>query len=96
MAVQVRIELNTEGIKRFLQTDEGIGKDLKSRADRVKDSADAKIPDPPRSADEHHTASVWVGHDRQRASVRTTSIEAKKAEAHDHTLLSSVDAARST
>ena len=95
MAMQVKIELNSQGIKDFLRTDQGIKDDLQARADRVKDAADNKIPNPPRGVDEHHTATVWVGADRQRASVRTTSAEAKHAEARDHTLLSSVDAARS-
>ena len=92
----VRIELDPAAIRQFLQTDAGIGEDLKRRAEAVKDDADSKMDNPPTgNADEHHSATVWVGQDRQRASVRTVSPEAKRREAEDHTLLSSVDAARS-
>ena len=95
MAMQVRIELNPDGIRNLLRTDPGIAEDLQTRADAVRDTANAKMPDPPRSADEHFDAAVWVGFDRQRATVRTASLEAKQAEAQDHVLLSSLDAARS-
>ncbi len=92
---QIKIELHSDAIKQFLQTDPGIGEDLTRRAEAVRDKANERMPDPPRKADEHFTANVWAGRDRQRASVRTTSYEAKVAEAQDHVLLSSLDAARS-
>jgi hypothetical protein len=92
---KIRIELHKDAIKQFLQTDPGIGEDLTKRSEAVRDKANEKMPSPPHKADEHFSSHVWVGHDRQRASVRTTSQEAKRAEAEDHVLLSSLDAARS-
>lgn len=92
---KIRVELHKDAIREFLKTDPGIGEDLTRRAEAVRDKANEKIPDPPRRAGEHFSAQVWVGRDRQRASVRTTSGEAKRAEAEDHVLLSSLDAARS-
>jgi 23S rRNA G2445 N2-methylase RlmL len=44
---------------------------------------------------ENFETSHFVGHDRQRATVRTATHAARKAEAEDHVLLSAVDAARS-
>lgn len=90
MAVQVRIELNSAGIRQFLSTDPGIKDDLQARADAVQQSADSKL-----SSGEGHEASVYVGRDRQRATIRTATFEARQAEAENHTLTSSLDAARS-
>jgi hypothetical protein len=94
--MEIRIVLNSPGIAAFLKTDPGIQADLERRANAVKHEADGKIQDPPSGhATEHHKATVWVGSDRQRATIRTSSREARISEAENHTLLSSLDAARS-
>jgi hypothetical protein len=90
MAVQVKIELHPDAIKNLLRTDQGIHDDLESRGEKVRDSANQKTGD-----EFDHESAVYVGFDRQRAVVRTASQEARVEEAENHTLLSSLDAARS-
>lgn len=85
MPAKVRIELDSAEIRNMLKTDPGIRDDLERRAEAVRDRAGGE-PD--------YESSVWTGFDRQRASVRTNTADARRAEAENHTLMSALDAAR--
>lgn len=84
MAGSVRIEMNPAGIRELLKSPE-VQNDLGSRADRIGAAAGGE-PD--------YEVEVIVGATRARASIRTASFEAMRAEANDRTLLSALDAGR--
>jgi hypothetical protein len=84
MAGSVRIEINSAGIRELLKSPE-VQNELGARADRIAAAAGGE-PD--------YEVEVIVGATRARASVRTTSFEAIRAEAKDRTLLSALDAGR--
>lgn len=83
MGAKVVIKLDTAEIQKFLKTNAGVKDDLQHRVDAVVNRAGPG-----------HTGAVWVGHDRQRGTVRATTYEARKKEAEDKNLTRSVDAAR--
>jgi len=91
---KIEIKLRSEEIRRMLMTDEGITKDVAARADNIRDSAERKMPEPPRRAAEHFNSATWVGKDRVHGRVKTVSQEARVAEAEAHVLTSSLDAGR--
>lgn len=93
MPTKIRIVLDQDGIRNLLKTDPGIRDDLQARADAIKAKADEGVQFS--SGVEDHNAAVWVGRDRQRATVRTVSHAARVAEAEDHNLLKALDAGRS-
>lgn len=95
MPVTVHVVLNSDEIKKFLQTDPGIEEDLTRRGQAVAEHAEAQMSDPARDGEPHFAVAHLVGHDRQRVSVRTRTAQARIAEAQEHVLLKSVDAARS-
>ena len=83
MAMQVKIELNQEGIRELLKSEE-VQKDLGRRGDAVVQ----------RAGPEDHESTVWLGFDRARCTVRTTTSKGAKNESENKTLTSSIDAAR--
>jgi len=91
---KVEIKLNSEEIRKFLQTDEGITKDVQARADNIRDTAESAMGAPPRRAAEHFNSATWVGKDRVHGRVKTVSHEARVAEAEQHVLTRSLDAGR--
>lgn len=79
---QIRIELDSKGIKQLLQGAE-VGDDIKRRTDAVA-----------RRAGEGMRSSTYTGRDRVRGMVWTGTAEARKAEAESRALLKALDAAR--
>jgi hypothetical protein len=82
--VKIRIELDEKGIIELLQSAD-VEDHMLERAERVADAAGG-APD--------YEEGSFVGHDRARSFVRTATIEARRDEATNHTLLRAVDAAR--
>jgi len=79
---RVRATLNRSGVRELLQSD-GVREDLERRADNISAAAGSG-----------HEVDSDVGPNRARASVRTVTIEAMRAEAESHNLLRAVDAGR--
>lgn len=84
MAGSVRIEITPGAIQEILKSPE-VQNELGARADRIAAAAGGE-PD--------YEVEVLVGATRARASIRTASFEAMRAEANDRTLLSALDAGR--
>lgn len=82
MAAQVRIEMNPSGFQAILKSAE-VQADLERRAEAIADAAG-----------EGMEYDVRVGKTRARASVRTATPEAMRAEARDKTLTRAIDAGR--
>jgi hypothetical protein len=81
-SAQVRIKLNSAGVRQLLRSSEVMA-DLDARARRVA-----------AAAGEGHEVQLWVGRNRARATVRTATFGAMRAEASRQTLTRAVDAAR--
>lgn len=84
MAGNVRIEINGDALRALLKGPE-VQADLRDRADRIAAAAGG-APD--------YDVDVRVGATRARASVRTATFEAMRAEATDRTLTQALDAGR--
>ena len=82
MAGTVRIELNRDGIAALLKSSE-VQDDLRRRAEAIA-----------KQAGDGFEVDVRVGANRARASVRTATIEAMRAEAESRTLTQALDAGR--
>jgi hypothetical protein len=82
MAGKVRIELNPAAIEELLRS-QGVVDELRRRGERVVNAAG-----------EGHELEVYQGYDRARATIRTTSARAARAEAIDRNLTKALDAAR--
>jgi hypothetical protein len=82
MAANVRIVLNSPGIRQLLRSDE-VEADLKRRADAVA-----------QAAGDGHAASSAKGSNRARASVVTETFDAIRSESENHTLTAALDAGR--
>lgn len=82
MAGRIKIEMNPAGVREILQS-EAVRAELHRRAQLIADAAG-----------EGMEASSQIGATRARASVRTETPEAMRAEAEDRTLSSAIDAGR--
>lgn len=82
MATEVRLELNRAGMAALLKSEE-VQADLRRRAQAIA-----------AAAGEGMDVDVRVGATRARASVRTGTDEARRAEATDKTLTAALDAGR--
>lgn len=82
MAANVRIEMNRAGVGALLKSAE-VQADLKRRAEAIAQAAGDGMD-----------VDVRVGKTRARASVRTGTFEARRAEARDKALTSALDAGR--
>ncbi|HLS46088.1 MAG TPA: hypothetical protein VK045_11695 [Ornithinicoccus sp.] len=82
MASKVRIEMNPAGFQAILKSAE-VQADLGRRAEAIANAAGDGMD-----------VDVRVGRTRARASVRTGSPEAMRAEARDKTLTRAIDAGR--
>lgn len=80
MATSVRIELNSKGIADFLKSDD-VRYDIHKRVTNVADTAG---PD--------YEAVTFVGRDRAQGIARTGSLESRRDNAENHTLLRSLSA----
>lgn len=78
----VKIVLNRKGVRELLRSQEVLA-DLEDRANRIASSAG-----------DGHAVSAEVGTVRARASVRTDTLEAAKAEAETRDLTRAIDAGR--
>lgn len=78
----VRVELNDKGVQELLKH-AAIQRDLKDRGDRI---AAAAGPG--------NEATLKVGAERARVTVRTATKRAMRREARDRSLLSALDAGR--
>ena len=82
MAQKIRVELNSAGIDQLLKSPEVMA-ELQRRAGRVA-----------AAAGEGFEAETYIGRDRARAVVRSTTAKAARAEAQDRALTRALDAAR--
>jgi hypothetical protein len=82
VATKVRIEMNSAGFRALLRS-QPVLDDLARRADAIA-----------AAAGEGFEADARVGANRARASVRTATAEARRAEAVDKALTSAIDAGR--
>lgn len=82
MASKVRIEMNPAGFQEILKS-AGVQADLERRAEAIANAAGDGMD-----------VDVRVGRTRARASVRTGTPEAMRAEARDKTLTRAIDAGR--
>lgn len=82
MAKSLTIKLNRKAVRDLLRSSE-VQADLERRANKIKAAAGPG-----------HEVDVEVGRNRARASVRTDTVEAMRAEARDHKLTRALDAGR--
>lgn len=78
----VRIELNRQAVRDLLRSPE-VAADLKRRADAIA-----------KAAGEGMESDIEIGPNRARASVRTATFEAVRAEARKRALTRALDAGR--
>lgn len=83
MAMQVKIELNREGIVQLLQSSD-VEKDLARRGEAVAAAAGT----------EDYESRTWIGFDRARCTVAPTTFQGRQDEANDKRLTRAIDAAR--
>lgn len=81
----IRVKINSAGAREILRS-EKVRKDLERRARRMAEAAGGE-PD--------FEVESQVGSNRARASVRTATFEARKAEAERRALTRAIDAGRS-
>lgn len=82
MAQRIRVQLNRAGVRELLRSSE-VRADLERRASAIA-----------RAAGDGMETDSEVGPNRARASVRTATSEAVKAEAEHRSLTSAIDAGR--
>lgn len=82
MATTIRIELNPAGVREVLRSD-GVLADVTARAERIAAAAGDGME-----------VDARVGATRARASVRTATLDARRAEAEGRALTSAFDAGR--
>ncbi|KQY58317.1 hypothetical protein ASD11_01225 [Aeromicrobium sp. Root495] len=82
MATRIRIKMNDQGVRDVLRS-EGVRADLLRRAQAMADAGG-----------EGMEASSEVGQIRARATVRTATPDAMRAEAEDRALTRAIDAGR--
>lgn len=79
----VRIKVNRRTLRWYLEGGGGVSQDLKARADRIASAAGAGME-----------TDYQVGRNRARASVRTATYDAMRAEAKTRALSRAFDAGR--
>ncbi|MFE3051601.1 hypothetical protein [Nocardia sp. NPDC059239] len=84
---RIRVKFNFDAFEQIRRAP-GVSADLKDRADAIAKEARE------RSGEDGYTAEASRGHSRDRAAVITTTWQAIRDNADNHTLLKSMDAGR--
>ena len=82
MGSLIRVQVDKSGVAKLLRA-EGIAADLAARGDRIA-----------AAAGDGFESRVWQGRDRVRATIRTGTMEARRAEAEDRALSRALAAGR--